>query len=112
MGRTQSGPGGNSLGFPATSETQGNAQNYRNPLVQASVQQYIPQQQTGYFGGTSLHHDPVSFRQAEPPTSHQEEWSSTNMPLRTAASDPQFVSGPWASPTPSRGDPPRAPRYD
>lgn len=112
MGRTQSGPGGNSLGFPATPETQGNAQNYRNPLVQAGVQQYIHQQQTGYFSGASLHHGPASSRQAEPSPSHQGEWSNTNIPLRTAAPDPQFVSGPWASPIPFRGDPPRAPRYD
>lgn len=99
MGRTQSGPGVNSLGFPATPEAQGDAQNYRNPLVQAGLQQYISQQHAGYPSGGSVHPGPGRTRQAEPPPGPQGEWSTTNMPLRTAASDPQFVSGPWSSST-------------
>lgn len=111
MGRTQSGPGVHSLGFPATPETQGNAQNYRNPLVEAGIQQYIPQQHTGYPSSGSVHPGLGHSHQAGPSRGRQDEWLSTNMPLRTAASDPQFISGPWASSTPPPGESPRAPRY-
>lgn len=111
MGRTQSGPDMKPLGFPATTETQRDAQNYQNPLVQAALQQYLPQRH-------SLHatrgNDPRGAgqpHQVSTPSSSRNQWTGTNTSLRTAASDPQFVSGPWASSTPPTHVPPQPPRY-
>lgn len=104
MGRTQSGPGMHPLGFPATPETHGHAQNYQNPLVKAGLQQYLPRQHTGYANDSSAHPTQGHSYQADTSAVHQGQWPSSNTSLRTAASDPQFVSGPWASSTPPTGE--------
>lgn len=112
MGRTQSGPDRKPLGFPATIETQGDAKNYQNPLVQAGVQQYLPRQ-------LGLHptdgRDYRSAGQSYPvsiASSNRDPHSRSNISSRTAVSDPQFVSGPWASSTPPNPDrQPQPPHY-
>lgn len=97
MGRTQSGPGMHPRGFPTTPETHGNAQNYQNPLVKAGLQQYLPRQ---YANDSNAHPSHGHSYQAGGSADHQGQWPSSNTSLRTAASDPQFVSGPWSSSTP------------
>lgn len=71
MGRTQSGPGMHALGFHATPETHGNAQNYQNPLVKAGLQQYLPRQHTGCANDSSAHPSHGHTYQAGGSAGHQ-----------------------------------------
>lgn len=89
----QSGPGFAPLGFPGVPDAHSNAHQYQNPLVQVGGHQYLPQQQPSHHG-TAYHYHP---RQS---TVHQSQHSNALASSRTSSSDPQFVSGPWASSTP------------
>ena len=93
MARAQSGPGFGALGFPAVPDTHGNAHQYQNPLVQVGAQQYLPQQQADHPGATQQYHP-------GPSTVQQGQRPGASASSRIATSDPQFVSGPWASSTP------------
>ncbi|KAJ5290651.1 uncharacterized protein N7443_010904 [Penicillium atrosanguineum] len=93
MARAQSGPGFGALGFPAVPDTHGNSHQYQNPLVQVGAQQYLPQQQADHLGATHQYHP-------GPPTVQQGQRSGAPASSRIATSDPQFISGPWASSTP------------
>lgn len=98
--------GFNSSRFPATQGTLGGAQHYQNPIVQAGVLHYLPQPQSGTQNDAisqhGTHYHP-QFRQAP---LHQSSWVTSANGSRIAASDPQFVSGPWASLSPPTTGPP------
>ena len=110
MARTQSGSGYNSAIFPAASESQGGAQYYQNPLAQAGVHQYLPpQQQADHSGGAAPLTGTGYYHQSEHMTNPQGQWTSTDPRFsRISSSDPQFISGPWASSTPPTTGPPPA----
>ncbi|KAJ5132984.1 hypothetical protein N7448_007142 [Penicillium atrosanguineum] len=65
----------------------------RTPLVQVGAQRYLPQQQADHLGATHQYHP-------GPPTVQQGQRSGAPASSRIATSDPQFISGPWASSTP------------
>jgi hypothetical protein len=97
-------PGGigfNSGVFPASSSAHGGAQLYQNPIVQAGVRQYLPPlpQSSSQNDGTS-HNGAHYHPQHGQFSAQQGQWTTPIGTSRIAASDPQFVSGPWASSTP------------
>lgn len=110
MARTQSGPGHSSQGFPAAPGNKGSAQYYQNPLVQAGVQQYLPQHQGNHTTAAGVY--PGTGYPYHPPSDVQRHWSNSQVSSRVAASDSQFVSGPWASSTPPSSGPQHPHRYD
>lgn len=103
---TVSGNGFNSAVLPAAPEPQGSTRFYQNPIVQANVHQhpsphhYPNQHQTGHHARTDVH----SSAGKSGPAGQHSPWN--NVGSRTAASDTQFVSGPWASSTPPTTGPP------
>ncbi|KAJ6028219.1 hypothetical protein N7540_003795 [Penicillium herquei] len=102
MAGTPSGTGFNSMVFPPAVESQNSAQYYQNPLVQAGMHQYVAQQPTQQqqpTGSISASNYPFQNANTGP---QQHQWSTSDPRLsRTAASDPQFISGPWGSTPPS-----------
>ncbi|KAJ5721837.1 uncharacterized protein N7483_009771 [Penicillium malachiteum] len=100
MAGTQSGTGFNSMVFPPVIESQNSAQYYPNPLIQGGMHQYVAQQPTQQPSG-SMPASNYPFQNANTgPQQHQWSTSDPRLP-RTAASDPQFISGPWGSTPPS-----------
>ncbi|KAJ5386303.1 hypothetical protein N7509_008844 [Penicillium cosmopolitanum] len=112
MSRAQSGMAYDSAGYSAP-EFQSGAPNYQNPLVQAGMHQYLPSpQRIHYKQAADSMVGPAQSSQIETPPGYQNQWeASTSTAVRSAASDPQFVSGPWASTPPTAG-PPQPPRYE
>lgn len=95
MARTQSGTGFNSMVFPPASETQSGAQYYQNPLVQAGMHQYLHQPQKQQSGDSVT---PGYSIQNQHAAGQENPWATSDPRLsRSAASDPQFISGPWGS---------------
>lgn len=94
MARNQSGTGFNSMVFPPASETQNGAQYYQNPLVQTGMHQYLHQQKQ-QSGDQAT---PGYSIQNQHAAGQQNPWATSDPRLsRSAASDPQFISGPWGS---------------
>jgi hypothetical protein len=113
MSPKQPGPGFNSTGYSAP-EFQSGVPNYQNPLVQAGMHQYLPSPQQTHFKqqAASPLVGPTQPLQSEGPPGYQNQWDTpASIGVRSAASDPQFVSGPWASTPPTSG-PPQPPRYE
>lgn len=107
MAPTQSGAGFNPAMFPAAPDHQGSARYYQNPLVQASVHQYLPQHRSGQYAGSTAHPAAGQSDQTGQTSGQQNQWTNTGTrSSRAAASDPQFISGPWASSTPPTSGPP------
>lgn len=112
ISRMQPNPGFNSMGFPAAPSTHGGAQNYQNPIVQAGVQHYLPPQPQ-----SSTHNDAVSqhgahyHQQSSQLPVHRGSWVISTSASRIASSDPQFVSGPWATSAPPTSGPPQQLHY-
>ncbi|KAJ5634143.1 hypothetical protein N7528_001985 [Penicillium herquei] len=100
MAGVQSGTGFNSMVFPPTVGPQNSGQYYQNPLIQAGMHQYLAQQPAQQPSG-SMPASNYPFQNAST-GSQQHQWSTSDPRLsRTAASDPQFISGPWGSTPPS-----------
>ncbi|KAJ5584688.1 uncharacterized protein N7459_004488 [Penicillium hispanicum] len=94
MARTHSGTTYNSIASPTSLENHGRAHDYQNTPMQAGAQQYLPHQPDNTSGTSG----PLGVSQGQ----------STIPDLRQsriAASDPQFISGPWASSTPPTSTP-------
>lgn len=78
-------------------------QYYQNPLVQAGVNRYLPSQihqpssGTVYTGTAQQHNAYPGQGDRRPAGDSNPGVGPVLEPSRTAASDPQFVSGPWAS---------------
>lgn len=90
----------------------GGAQHYQNPIVQAAVQHYLPQQpQSSTQSDVNNQHRANYHPHSSQSTIHQGQWTTSASASRIAASDPQFVSGPWASSTPPTSGPPQQPHY-
>lgn len=99
MTRSHSGTAFNSMVFPPGPDPQNNAQYYQNPLAQAGMPQYTPHQQPNRPVSNMLPHE---FYQNSQPASQQHQWQNADPRLsRAAASDPQFISGPWGSTPPT-----------
>lgn len=112
MSRIQPGPGFNSMVFPVAPSAHGGAQHYQNPIVQAAVQHYLPQQpQSSTQSDVNNQHRANYHPHSSQSTIHQGQWTTSASASRIAASDPQFVSGPWASSTPPTSGPPQQPHY-
>ncbi|KAJ5623938.1 hypothetical protein N7510_000247 [Penicillium lagena] len=77
----------------------------QNPLVQASINRYLPSQIQHPGGGTFVYTGTAQQHSTYPIPGDRPAGDSNQGPgnvlesSRTAASDPQFVSGPWASPS-------------
>lgn len=99
--------GFNSSRFPATQGTVGGAQHYQNPIVQAGVLHYLPPPpQSGTQNDAVSRHGTHYHPQLRQLPLNQSPWVTSANGSRIAASDPQFVSGPWASlPPPTTGKP-------
>lgn len=105
--RMQHGIGFNSAFFPAAPTAHG-AQIYHNPTMQAGVHQYLPPQPQGSSQNDGTNHHAANYHpQPSQFTAHQGQWTTPTSASRIAASDPQFVSGPWASSTPPASGPPQ-----
>jgi hypothetical protein len=107
MSRAQLGTGFNSMVFPAAPSAHGGAQHYQNPIVQAGVHHYLPQQHQ-----SSTQSDVTTQHRANYHSHSSQSWTNSASASRIAASDPQFVSGPWASSTPPTSGPPQQPHYN
>ncbi|KAJ5989196.1 hypothetical protein N7481_004406 [Penicillium waksmanii] len=112
LSRAQSGTAYNSAEYSAP-ELQSGVPNYQNPLVQAGMHQYLPSpQRIHYKQAADPMVGPGQPSQSEIPPGYPNQWeTSASTAVRSAASDPQFVSGPWASTPPTAG-PPQPPRYE
>lgn len=111
--QTQPGPGFNSMVFPTAPSAHGSAQYFQNPIVQAGVHHYLPHQpQSSMHNGTTNHCGSNYHPQTSQLPPHQDQWTTSASASRIAASDIQFVSGPWASSTPPTSGPPQQPHYD
>ena len=96
----------NSSRFTATQGTLGGAQHYQNPIVQAGVLHYLPPQpQSGTQNDAISQHGTHYHPQFHQASLHQDPGMTSANGSRIAASDPQFVSGPWASSTPPTSGP-------
>lgn len=105
--RMQHGTGFNSGFFPAGPTAHG-AHIYHNPTMQAGVHQYLPPQPQGSSQNDGTHHHAANYHaQSGQSTAHQGQWTTPTSASLIAASDPQFVSGPWASSTPPASGPPQ-----
>jgi hypothetical protein len=94
MSPTQPGPGFNSTGYSAP-EFQSGVPNYQNPLVQAGMHQYLPSPQQTHFKqqAASPLVGPTQPLQSEGPPGYQNQWDTpASIGVRSAASDPQFVT--------------------
>jgi hypothetical protein len=112
MARTQLGPRFNSMVFPATPSAHGGAQHYQNPIVQAGVHHYLHQQPQSSAQSDVTNQNMASYHpHSSQSTIHQGQWTTSASASRIAASDPQFVSGPWASSMPPTSGPPQQPHY-
>ncbi|CEJ56674.1 hypothetical protein PMG11_02874 [Penicillium brasilianum] len=101
MLQIQPGIGFNSGDFSAGSSAHGGAQPYQNPIVQAGVRQYLPSLPQSSSQNDGNNHNGAHYHpQHGQFTAHQGQWTTPEGTSRIAASDPQFVSGPWASSTP------------
>ncbi|KAJ5115299.1 WW/Rsp5/WWP [Penicillium alfredii] len=106
MARTHSGPG---MAHPSQNPTN-EAPQYQNPLVQAGVNQYLSQNQAKHtlgateYPGAAQYHQTLHHQPSRSP-GHSQRWNDMSPDSRLAASDPHFVSGPWASSTPPTSGP-------
>lgn len=88
---------------PGALTSQPGPQYYQNPLVQAGVNRYLPSQVcqpgsgTSAYTGTAQQHNAYPSQGDRPASESNQGAGPVLEPSRTAASDPQFVSGPWAS---------------
>ncbi|OKO98694.1 hypothetical protein PENSUB_8945 [Penicillium subrubescens] len=106
MSRTQRGPGFNSMVFPTAPGAHGGPQHYQNPVVQAGVHHYLSQQpQNSTHSDVTNQHRANYHPHSSQSTVPQGQWTTSASASRIAASDPQFVSGPWASSTPPTSGP-------
>ncbi|KAJ5924426.1 hypothetical protein N7466_008613 [Penicillium verhagenii] len=105
MASSQTGTGFNSMVFPPAPEPHNIGQFYQNPLAQASLHQYLPQQQSIDPGGNITGAGyPHKYLQS---SGQYNQWPNADSHMsRISASDPQFVSGPWGSTPPTSGPPP------
>ncbi|KAJ5104146.1 hypothetical protein N7532_004675 [Penicillium argentinense] len=113
MSRTSSGTNFASPGNSAALEPQGSTgPHYQTPLVQAGMSQYQPTPHySSHSPGNTYSMSASQSYQTGPSPLQQIQWGGQNPGAsRTAASDSQFVSGPWASSTPPASGPPQPPR--
>ncbi|KAJ5178765.1 hypothetical protein N7492_001975 [Penicillium capsulatum] len=103
MAPTGLGSGFNSAVFPSVPESQSSGRFYQNPLVQASVHQYLNPHQTGPHVGADVH---SSASRSDRNSQHGHWGDVGSRASKITPSDPQFISGPWASSTPPTGGPP------
>ena len=97
----------NSSRLPATQGTLGGAQHYQNPIIQAGVLHYLPPQpQSGTQNDAISQHGTHYHSQFRQLPLNQSPWVTSANGSRIAASDPKFVSGPWASFSPPTTGPP------
>ncbi|EPS29604.1 hypothetical protein PDE_04554 [Penicillium oxalicum 114-2] len=94
---------------PPFAQVQEAAQNYRNPLLQASLRHYLPTlgQQNSGMGGTAWQGGNISLSENQYGQIHPFQRADGVTSSRASTSDPQFVSGPWASATPPTYGPSR-----
>ncbi|KAF3387072.1 hypothetical protein F1880_001268 [Penicillium rolfsii] len=112
MSRAHLGPGFEATVFPVAPDAYGSTQHYLNPIVQAAVHHYLPQQpQSSPQNDANNQHTANYHPHFSQSNIHQGQWTTSASTSRTAASDPQFVSGPWASSTPPTSGPPQQPHY-
>ncbi|KAJ5390882.1 uncharacterized protein N7496_001950 [Penicillium cataractarum] len=108
MLRMQPGTRFNSGFFAAGPSVHGDAQVYQYPISQAGVRQYLPPQHQGSSQHDGTNHHAANYHpQPGQFTANQGQWTTPTSASRIAASDPQFVSGPWASSTPPASGPPQ-----
>ncbi|KAJ5167700.1 uncharacterized protein N7482_003294 [Penicillium canariense] len=112
MSRTHSGAGFNSMVLLTTPEFHGGARYYQNPLIQTGIHQYLPPQpEIGTLNTTSVHTGTEYHPRGGQLSGYQGQWTNSAGGSRIAASDAQFVSGPWASSTPPTSGPPTQSHY-
>ncbi|OQE28493.1 hypothetical protein PENSTE_c003G00864 [Penicillium steckii] len=105
MSRTHSSTNYSPSGYSASGTNPGGAGDYQNPLVKAGMHQYLPSpQHVGHLqGGHHLAGAGNSLQNGTPSGYQNQSGASNSIGLRSAASDPQFVSGPWSSTPPASG---------